>query len=62
MSLIHTAFSGCRERRLYGGLCSAINRISRTCASRAVAQTIGVTLSAIRTISDIRRRCSEAVK
>ena len=42
--------------------CAAISRSSRTEASRAVAQTMGVSDSARPTISDIRRRVSEAVK
>ena len=62
VSLTHSARSGLRERRLYRGLCSAISRSSRTSASSVVAQTIGLTDSAMRTISPIRRRCSEAVK
>ena len=51
MSLTQGARSGCRERRLYGGACSAISRSSRTRASSGVAQTTGVTVVARRTIS-----------
>ena len=62
VSLTHGARSGWRERRLYGGLCWAIRRSSRTCASSVVAQTIGVTDVASWTISAIRVRVSDAVK
>lgn len=54
--------SGKRERRLYGGLCSAISRSSRTSASRACAQPMASTRSAKATISAIRVRGSLAVK
>jgi hypothetical protein len=43
-------------------LCSAISRSSRTSASRAVAHTMPVTVSAMATISPIRLRVSLAVK
>ncbi|GAB3169262.1 hypothetical protein GCM10027059_33780 [Myceligenerans halotolerans] len=62
VSRTHTARSGCLERRLYRGSCSAISRSSRTWASSGVAHTTGVTRSAIRTISVTRRRFSAAVK
>ena len=39
-----------------------MSRSSRTSASSVVAHTIGLTDSAMRTISPIRRRCSDAVK
>jgi len=50
------------ERRLYGGLCSAISRSSRTSASSAVVQGTASTCSDSRTISCILLRGSEAVK
>src|SRR3954451_5390928 len=46
VSLSQGARSGRRERRLYGGQCSAISRISRTRASNAVAHGTGLTLAA----------------
>ncbi len=43
VSFTHTSCSGKRERRLYGGLCAASRRDSRTAASSAVEHSIAVT-------------------
>ncbi len=62
VSRTHVMRSGCRDRRLYRGACSAMRRSSRTCASSGVAHTTGVTACAMRTISVMRPRFSERVK
>jgi len=54
--------SGYFDRRLYGGLCAAISRSSRTSASRECAHSIASTRTAAASISEIRARFSAAVK
>ena len=54
--------SGNLDRRLYGGLCAAISRNSRTSASSACAHSITSTRCAAASISEIRARFSAAVK
>ena len=62
VSLSQTARSGNFERRLYRGLCAAMSRSSRTCASSGWAHSIGSTRSASPTISPILLRVSLATK
>lgn len=60
--LIHQAWCGFFERRLYAGRCAAISRSSRISASRECAHSMASTRSASATISRIRPRLSEPVK
>ena len=56
VSLSQTVRSGNFERRLYGGLCAAIRRSSRTSASSEWAHSTASTRSAMWIISEIRLR------
>src|ERR1051325_2272483 len=54
VSFSQTTRSGNFDRRLYGGLCAAIRRSSRTSASREWAHSMASTRSAAPSISGVR--------